>query len=65
MTATRSPRGRYRTGSYEAHDLSAFVSDGTMGFDVPEHLYRERGYNPTFEALPTREEYEANGGRVA
>ena len=61
---TKVTRGLYRTGSYEAGDLSAFVSDGTMGFDIPEGDYRTRGYNPTFEALPTREEYETIKGEV-
>lgn len=64
MTAAKRPRGQYRTGAYETGDASAFVSDGAQGFDVPEARYRMNGYDPAFDALPTKEEFDSNGGKL-
>jgi hypothetical protein len=37
----------------------AWVSDGSIEMDVPESRYRENGYEPPFDGLPSKEEYEA------
>ena len=65
MTTTKISRGLNRTGTYESGATYAYVTDGTMGFDVDEATYRRRPYFPVYDALPTKEEYEANGGKVA
>lgn len=65
MSESKSPRGLYRTGTYEGGDAAAYVTDGTMGFEVDEATYRMRPYLPVFDRLPTKAEYEANGGKIA
>jgi len=65
MDTPKLARGLYRTGSYEAGNAAAYVTDGTMAFEIDESTYRMRPYLPVFDGLPTREEYEANGGKVA
>ena len=47
------PHGIYRTPGW------AYVTDGTMGFDVPEGNYRSRGYKPPYERLPSKNDYDA------
>jgi hypothetical protein len=37
----------------------AWVSDGSIGMDVPEGRYRDNRYEPPFDELPSKEEYEA------
>jgi hypothetical protein len=49
----KAARGLYRT------PLWAYVTDGTIGLDVPEARYRQNGYQPDYDDLPTREAYEA------
>ena len=44
---------------------SAYVTDGALSFDVDEATYRMGPYFPVYDALPTKEEYEANGGKNA
>lgn len=65
MDTTKRTRGLYRTGSYESGNAAAYVTDGTMGFEIDEATYRMRPYLPVFDGLPTKEEYQANGGQVA
>ena len=62
MTAARLPKGLYRTGSYETGDAAAFVDGGSMGFEVNEARYRDASYSPPFDSLPTKKDFEANGG---
>jgi hypothetical protein len=45
-------RGLYRAPGW------AFVSDGTFIFDMPEARYRDRGYEPHYDQLPSKREYE-------
>jgi len=46
-----SPRGTHRI---RIGDLAptVWVTDGTQGFEIPEDMYRERGYAPDLESLP-------------
>lgn len=42
-------RGLYRTPGF------AFVTDNTMTFDIPEAEYRECGYTPDYDSLPSKD----------
>jgi hypothetical protein len=46
-------RGLYRTVD------GAYVTNGMMAFHVPEADYRAFGYEPVFESLPWKENYNA------
>jgi hypothetical protein len=46
-------RGLYRTIT------GAYVTNGVMGFQVPETDYRAFGYKPDFDNLPWQENYIA------
>lgn len=37
----------------------AWVEDRGIGMDIPESLYRTRGYEPPFDDLPWKEDYDA------
>lgn len=37
----------------------AYVTNGQMGFQVPEANYRAFGYQPNFDGLPWKEDYNA------
>ena len=37
----------------------ARVTDGATGMDVPESVYRARGYQPTFDKHPWKDKYDA------
>jgi hypothetical protein len=43
----------------------AHVSAGSLQFTIDEAAYRLRSYLPAFDALPTKEEYLQNGGKLA
>jgi hypothetical protein len=43
--------GLYRTVAW------AYVTNGTMSFQVPEAEYRAFGYKPAYEKLPWKEDY--------
>jgi hypothetical protein len=43
---SQTARGFYRTKGGEGLSDDAWVTDGTIGMDVPEARYRERGYVP-------------------
>jgi hypothetical protein len=45
--------------SLAASIARAYVTDGTMGFDEPEVTYRDKGYQPDYDALPRKEAYDA------
>ncbi len=47
-------RGLYRTPGW------AYVTDDTIGMDVPEGTYRQKGYHPDYDSLPSKEEYDAD-----
>jgi hypothetical protein len=46
-------RGLYRTID------GAYVTNGEMGFQVPEANYRAFRYEPDFDSLPWKETYNA------
>jgi hypothetical protein len=46
-------RGLYRTISW------TYVTNGAMAFQVPEAEYRAFGYEPDYDKLPWKEDYEA------
>jgi hypothetical protein len=50
---TDALRGLYRTIT------GAYVTNGVMGFQVPEAEYRAFGYQPDFDDLPWQENYIA------
>jgi hypothetical protein len=43
----------------------AYVSDGNFIFDMPEGRYRDRGYEPLYDQLPSKKEYEVLKGKNA
>ena len=46
------PRGIHRTRRKHGSPDKAYVTDGTIGLDIPEARYREREYEPKFDDLP-------------
>lgn len=44
--------GLYRTNAW------AYVTNGTMAFQVPEAEYRALGYEPNYDNLPWKESYD-------
>jgi hypothetical protein len=56
------PRGLYRTRTPESGAEYVWVDHGTptsLG-EMPRAAYDERGYQPPFDQLPTKEQYEKN-----
>lgn len=49
--------GLYRTVAW------AYVTNGTMAFQVPEADYRAFGYEPDYDNLPWKESYSAAKAR--
>jgi hypothetical protein len=49
-------RGLYRTIAW------AYVTNGSMAFQVPEMDYRAFGYEPDYDSLPWQESYDAAKG---
>lgn len=56
---TRKPQGQYRTEPRDGHTPMAYVIGGGSPSYVTEAVYRAKGYEPTFERLPTEAEYDA------
>jgi hypothetical protein len=53
-------RGIYRVQVSESGARYAWVEYGTSGaMEVPEHQYRAQGYEPPFDSLPWKHEYDA------
>jgi hypothetical protein len=54
-------KGIYRSTSPGSNAEYANVHYGTVAAldSIPRDLYEERGYQPPFDELPTKEEYEA------
>ena len=44
-------KGTYRTRGTKGASDTARVVDRSVAFDLPEQLYRRRGYSPPFEEL--------------
>ncbi len=55
----KTARGIYRTQGMGGLSNSVMVSDGSMTFEIPESHYRVKGYQPEFDVLPWKPEYEA------
>jgi hypothetical protein len=36
-------------------ETDVWIEDGGMSMDIPESLYRARGYEPDFDSLPWKE----------
>lgn len=57
-----SAKGVYRTRTPASGAEYAFVDYGvasSLGDTVPRDLYETNGYEPPFDSLPTKEEFEA------
>lgn len=59
----KQARGLYRTRGVGGLPNDARVSDGTIAMDIPEQRYRDNGYEPPFDDLPWKEDYEAAQAR--
>jgi hypothetical protein len=46
--------GLYRKGSVNGRSETVRITNGKTYVDVTEQEYRERGYSPPYESLPTR-----------
>lgn len=55
------PKGVYKEiGGWAGQEDSAHMIDsGGHEWDVPKSRYLEQRYEPAFDTLPTKEEYEA------
>ncbi len=53
------PHGIYRERKGFGDQDSALVDYGNTRLDVPEDRYRESGYEPPFDKLPWKKDYEA------
>jgi hypothetical protein len=51
--------GIYRVRRIGGLGSDACVTDGTTVMDVPESVYRARSYEPDFDKLPWKDEYDA------
>jgi len=48
-----APHGLYRSPGW------AYITDGTLAFDITEAHYRKRGYQPPYDNLPSKQQYDA------
>jgi len=55
----KDARGIYRVRRIGGLGSDARVTDTTTVMDVPESVYRARGYQPDFDTLPWQDEYHA------
>ncbi len=56
----REGTGKHRTRGSGGREDTAFVKDRSISFDIHERLYRDRGYQPSFDQLPWQDA-EPNG----
>jgi hypothetical protein len=61
---TKSSRSALRRMTEVTHGLYrvpgwAYVTDGTIAFDISETDYRAGGYTPVYEEIPPKEDYDA------
>lgn len=54
-----SPKGQYRTEPTGDHAPMVYVMGGGRPSYVTEAVYRAQGRKPSFEMLPTEDEYDA------
>jgi hypothetical protein len=52
-------RGLYRTVIAGGFASNAKVTNGTLTFDISEEIYRQGRFEPEFEMLPWKHEYES------
>lgn len=50
----KTPRGLYRDD-----DGYAYVDYDSVEMPIPANTYRERGYQPDYDALPTKKQYDS------
>jgi hypothetical protein len=55
-------RGRYRAPAVGKYEAYAYVQNGNIANFVTETRYREAGYEPPFETLPTEDEWKQKKG---
>jgi hypothetical protein len=48
--------GKHKTRGVDGKPDLAFVVDRSISFDMGEMLYRNRGYLPSFDELPWKDE---------
>ena len=53
--------GQYRTEPRKDRVAMAYVRGGAAPTYMTEAAYRAKGYKPSFEKLPTEDEYDAQG----
>jgi hypothetical protein len=58
-------RGARRIRHVPPAENGVWVTDGTLGFEISESIYCERGYDPPFESLswssPAKKKVGGNG----
>jgi hypothetical protein len=55
----KEAHGIYRVRRLGGLGSDARVTDGATEMDVPESVYRARGYQPDFDKLPWKGKYDA------
>jgi hypothetical protein len=55
----KEARGIYRMRRIGGLGSDARVTNGATELDVPESVYRARGYRPDFDKLPWKDKYDA------
>ena len=55
----KDARGVYRVRRIGGLGSDVRVMDGATEMDMPESVYRARGYQPDFDKLPWKEKYVA------
>jgi hypothetical protein len=53
--------GQYRTQPTGDREAMVYVRGGAAPSYMTEATYRAKGYRPSFEKLPTEEEYDSRG----
>jgi hypothetical protein len=53
------PQGQYRTVPAGDDEPRAYVLVGNVASYITRTAYREKKYEPDFDALPTEDEYDA------
>lgn len=58
----KQTRGLWRTKTEESGATYAYVDYESYAQEVTEAMYRDRGYQPPYDELPTKEEYDGQSG---
>lgn len=51
----KRPKGMYRTRRPLGIEDDVWLDDGGIAMDIPESLYRSRGYEPDLDSLPWKD----------